>query len=251
MTIRLGAPGGRLRILSTRFLARLGLGDDAFLLLMAVVIGAITGVAAVGFHELINVIRDTLYSGVGQQFLYGKGIALLVVFPALGGLAVAVTSKYIFRTREGHGIVDVVESVVRSSGFQKPTTAVEKILTSAFTIGSGGSAGAEGPIVQIGAAIASGVGLVFRVARAQMPILTGCGCAAGISAIFNAPFGGVLFTLEVILQDFSIRSFTPVVLASVIAQVTTQATFQVIHHANEYRAIFAMPPRDVERHMAL
>ncbi|HSV15788.1 MAG TPA: chloride channel protein [Tepidisphaeraceae bacterium] len=232
-------------------LGRLGLGEDAFLLLLAIIIGTITGVAAVSFHELINFIRDQLYASVTHQFLYGKGVFLLVIYPALGGLAVSVTSKYVFKTREGHGIVDVVESVVRSSGFQKPTTAVEKILTSAFTIGSGGSAGAEGPIVQIGAAIASGVGLMFRMARAQMPILTGCGCAAGISAIFNAPFGGVLFTLEVILQDFSIRSFTPVVLASVIAQVTVQATFQLMHHATEYRAIFAMPAVEVVRHSML
>src|SRR5581483_12220996 len=104
-------------------------------------------------------------------------------------------------------------SVIRNRGVIKPLSAVEKIITSALTIGTGGSAGAKGPIVQIGAGIASGVGQLFRVARQHMPILTGCGCAAGISAIFNAPFGGVLFTLEVILQDFSIRSFTPVVLA--------------------------------------
>lgn len=245
------APGGRVRILISKFLSRLGLSDDAFLLFLAVLIGAITGVAAVGFHELINSIRDLLYRQSSPEFLYGRGMALLVIFPALGGLAVGVASKYIFHTREGHGIVDVVESVVRTSGFQKPTTAIEKIITSAITIGSGGSAGAEGPIVQIGAAIASGVGQMFRVARSQMPILTGCGCAAGISAIFNAPFGGVLFTLEVILQDFSIRSFTPVVLASVIAQVTTQATFQIIHHADEYRAIFAMPSKEVVRHSML
>jgi CIC family chloride channel protein len=245
--MNLSAAGGRLRILSTKFLRRLGLGEDGFLLLLAVVIGMITGAAAVGFHELINFIRDLLYNSnhTGPEFLYGsRGLYLLILFPTLGGLAVGLISRYVFRTREGHGVVDVVESVVRSSGFQTPSIAIEKILTSAMTIGSGGSAGAEGPIVQIGAAIASWVGQVFRVARAKMPVLTGCGCAAGISAIFNAPFGGVLFTLEVILQDFSIRSFTPVVLASVIAQVTVQAIFQVIHHQSEYRAIFAMPAKE-------
>jgi CIC family chloride channel protein len=248
----LSAPGGRLRVLTTRFSTRLGLGDEAFLLLMAVIIGTITGAAAVGFHELINLIRDELYGRASEaDFLYGRGKWLLILLPAAGGLAVGVISRYVFRTREGHGIVDVVESVVRTSGFQKPTTAIEKILTSALTIGSGGSAGAEGPIVQIGAGIASGVGQLFRVARAQMPILTGCGCAAGISAIFNAPFGGVLFTLEVILQDFSIRSFTPVVLASVIAQVTTQEIFQLMNRRAEYRAIFAMPAMDVVRHTLL
>ena len=236
-----------MRFLSTRLLKRLGLGEDGFLLFLAVLIGAITGAAAGGFHELINLIRDWLYNNehTGNAFLYdGWGMIFLVLFPALGGLAVGVISRFVFREREGHGVVDVVESVVRSSGFQKPSIAIEKILTSALTIGTGGSAGAEGPIVQIGAAISSWVGQIFRVARSKMPVLTGCGCAAGISAIFNAPFGGVLFTLEVILQDFSIRSFTPVVLASVIAQVTVQAMFQVIHHQTEYRAIFAMPARE-------
>jgi CIC family chloride channel protein len=229
----------------------MGFHEDAFLLLMAVLIGTITGVAAVAFHELINLIRDELYRRSGEEFfLYGNGRWLLLALPALGGLAVGAISRYVFRTREGHGVVDVMESVIRSSGFQRPTVAIEKILTSAITMGSGGSAGAEGPILQIGAAIASGVGQLFRIARSQMPILTGCGCAAGISAIFNAPFGGVLFTLEVILQDFSIRSFTPVVLASVIAQVTTQETFQIAHH-QAFRAIFEMPPMDVARHSML
>jgi CIC family chloride channel protein len=238
----LSAPGGRLRVLIQTRLGKLGFGDEAFLLLMAVVIGTVTGVAAVGFHELTNLIRDLLYKRPNEEpFLYGHGMWLLVLLPAAGGLAVGLISKYVFRAREGHGVVDVMESVVRTSGFQRPAIAIEKTLTSALTIGSGGSAGAEGPIVQIGAAIASGVGQLFRTARSSMPVLTGCGTAAGISAIFNAPFGGVLFTLEVILQDFSIRSFTPVVLASVIAQVTTQGLFQLTHHAEEYRAIFQVP----------
>jgi CIC family chloride channel protein len=246
------APGGRFRILSQRFLGRFGLGDEAFLLVMAVVIGTVTGAFAVGFHQLINYIRDHMYRLPGEEaMLYGQYKWLLIVFPAAGGLAVGLISRYVFRTREGHGVVDVMESVMRSSGFQKPSTAVEKILTSAMTLGSGGSAGAEGPIVQIGAAIASGIGQLFRVARAQMPILTGCGCAAGISAIFHAPFGGVLFTLEVILQDFSIRSFTPVVLASVIAQVTAQATFQLLGRGGEYGAIFAAPQMLMGNHNAL
>jgi CIC family chloride channel protein len=249
----LSAPGGRLRVLIQRTLGRLGFGDDAFLLLMAVVIGSITGAAAVGFHELTNLIRDALYRRDGEeQFLYHwQGMWLLVVLPAAGGLAVGLVSKYVFRAREGHGVVDVMESVIRTSGFQRPATALEKTLTSALTLGSGGSTGAEGPIVQIGAAIASGVGQTFRVARSHMPILTGCGTAAGISAIFNAPFGGVLFTLEVILQDFSIRSFTPVVLASVIAQVTTQGIFQASGHPDQYRSIFFMPGMGAVRAAAL
>ena len=82
---------------------------------------------------------------------------------------------------------------------------------------------------------------MFRVARQSMPLLIGCGSAAGISAIFNSPLGGVLFTLEVILQDFSMRTFTPVVLASVVANVTTQAIYRHVAHGATYQAIFALP----------
>jgi CIC family chloride channel protein len=243
--------GARFRLFVSRILARLGFGEDSFILLLSIAVGLISGIAAVSFHELIDLLRNVLYEWISPSFLYGPGLVLIILFPALGGLAVGVVSKYVFHTREGHGIVDVVESVVTSSGFQKPITAIEKIITSALTIGTGGSAGAEGPIVQIGAAISSGVGQIFRVSRAQMPILIGCGCAAGISAIFNAPFGGVMFTLEVILQDFSIRTFTPIVLASVIAQVTTQYIFQLIPPHAQFQAIFAMPVSDVVQHNLL
>jgi CIC family chloride channel protein len=249
MTTIFAAPAVRFRVLVSRFFKSVGLGEDSFILILAVLVGVVTAAAAVGFHELITFIRDLLYLHWGPEFLYGRGIWLLALFPAAGGLAVGLFSRYVMGGVEGHGVVDVMESVIRTSGFQRPVVAIEKILTSGLTIGSGGSAGAEGPIVQIGAAIASGVGEFFGLARAQMPLLTGCGCAAGISAIFNAPFGGVLFTLEVILQDFSIRAFTPIVVASVIAQVTTLALFERIgrlgHHAVEYHAIFAMPQQEI------
>jgi chloride channel protein, CIC family len=250
MTQFFTAPAVRFRVLVTRAFNRLGFGDDSFILILSVVVGVVTAAAAVGFHELIVFIRDQLYLNVNPGFLYGRGMALLILFPAAGGLAVGLFSRFVLRAPEGHGVVDVMESVVRTSGFQRPLVAVEKILTSAITIGTGGSAGAEGPIVQIGAAIASGVGGFFGLARQHMPLLTGCGCAAGISAIFNAPFGGVLFTLEVILQDFSIRAFTPIALSSVIAQVTTLAIFQHTSH-QEYRAIFAMPPQEIVMHTVL
>ena len=231
----------RLRLLSTKALSRLGFGEHAFLLLLAVLIGIVAAAAAVGFHELIRGIRNLLYANLGPRVgIYSKGIWLLIFLPALGGLLVGLITRYVFLIREGHGIVDVIESVIRSSGIIRPLSAIEKILTSAITIGSGGSAGAEGPIVQIGAGIASGVGQLFGVARAQMPLLIGCGSAAGISAIFDSPIGGVFFTLEVILLDFSLRTFAPVVLASVIANVMTKEIYLWRHES--YEAIFAMPP---------
>jgi CIC family chloride channel protein len=251
MTQIVSEPASRLRMAITRLLGRLGFRDDSFILILAVLIGVVTAAAAVGFHELILAVRDSLYLRAGEKLLYGRGMGLLIVFPAAGGLIVGILTRYVFRTREGHGVVDVMESVVRTSGFQRPSVAIEKIITSAVTIGSGGSAGAEGPIVQIGAAIASGFGQIFHVARQHMPTLIGCGSAAGISAIFNAPFGGVLFTLEVILQDFSIRAFTPVVVASVIAQCTELLLFRLIHKAGEFHPIFDISPDTVRLHEAL
>ena len=232
MPALISAIGLRFRLLMTRAMARLGLGENSILLPLALIVGIVTGAAAVGFHELINLLRDLLYRHFPPEFLYGRGIPLLIIFPTLGGLTVGLIVVYISRSREGHGVVDVMESVMRNSGVIKPWSAIEKILTSAITIGSGGSAGAEGPIVQIGAAIASGVGMLFQVGAAQIPVLIGCGCAAGISAIFDSPIGGVLFTLEIILLDFSIRAFAPVVLASVVSNVTARAILVHMHHLN-------------------
>jgi chloride channel protein, CIC family len=255
MTRMIRTPAIRFRLWVGKLLGRLGFGEQAFLLLLAVVVGVVTSIAAVGFHELINLLRDLCYSKPTAEVLYGKGMILLIAFPAAGGLAVGLINRLLADSGKGHGVVDVIESVLRSSGFQPPRAAIETMVTSALTIGSGGSVGAEGPIVQIGAAIASGVASVFRLARQYMPVLTGCGCAAGISAIFNAPFGGVLFTLEVILQDFSIRAFTPIVVASVIAQVSTLAIFQFldkIGRAHEqFHAIFEMPQQVVMMHQVL
>lgn len=230
--------GPRFRVLVTRLLSRLGFTEESFLLLPAIVIGVVAAVAAVAFHELITYIRDLLYATVDPAMLYGSWIGLLILWPMLGGLFVGLFGR--FFGSGGHGVPEVIESVIRQAGFTRPAAAVQRILTASVTIGSGGSAGAEGPIVQIGAAISSGIGRLFGIARHHMPTLVACGAAAGISAVFNSPIGGVLFTLEVILRDFSLRTFTPLVVASVIANVTTQAIFRS-HLHREYNAIFYMP----------
>lgn len=232
----------RARLRFTRLLGRAGFGDHAILLPLAVLTGVLSSAAAVAFHELIGYFRDLLYvRAVGRDVLYGPGLLLLVLFPAAGGLAVGVVARLVLRGRPGPGVVDVIETVLRSRGRINPIVALEKILTSALTIGTGGSAGAEGPIVQIGAAISSGVGQLFLVGKAHLPVLIGCGTAAGISAIFGTPIGGVLFTIEVILLDFSLRAITPIVLSSVVAYVTTQTIFRHLHPAQSHASIFVTP----------
>ena len=233
----------RVRLLVNRVSARLGFGGEGFLVVVAVLIGIVTAAAAVSFHELINLIRNWMYGQMPSVDLYGRHVWLLLAFPALGGLVVGCANWFIHRRggTAGHGVVDVMETVTRASGWLRPLAAIESLLTSAVTIGSGGSAGAEGPIVQIGAAIASGFGRAFAMARPYVPVLIGCGTAAGISSIFNSPIGGVIFTLEVILYDFSIRAFLPIVLASVIANVTTHAIFEHIGEGTSH-AIFRVSP---------
>jgi CIC family chloride channel protein len=234
------------RVLITRALAAVGFRDDAFLLVVAALVGLLTAAAAVGFHELIVWIVHLLYKRIDPQTLYGPAIGLIVLWPTLGGLVVGIANTYILRTSGGHGVPDVIESVAKASGFLRPKVAIEKILTAAATIGSGGSCGPEGPIVQIGAAIASGIGQLFRLARSQMTLIVGCGTAAGISAIFNSPMGGVLFTLEVILLDFSLRTFIPVVVASVIANVATQAIYrELLGRGEAGGSIFEMTRQDL------
>jgi CIC family chloride channel protein len=230
----------RLKVLAKRTLATVGVREEVGLIPVAVTVGAITALLAVAFHELIEFLKRILYEARGGDWLYGSGLWALVALPAVGGLVVGLVSRYLIRSQGSHGVVDVIESVLRTRGFVRPITAIEKIFTSAITIGSGGSCGAEGPIVQIGAAVSSFVGSLVSISRQRMPLLVGCGTAAGISSIFHSPIGGVLFTLEVILRDFSVRTLVPVVVASVVANVVTDGAFHYVEPEG-YRAIFAAP----------
>jgi chloride channel protein, CIC family len=232
----------RFRVVTGRLLTSIGLGEDSFLVVLAVLVGVVTAGLAVAFHDLIDRVRDFCYVDLGREFdLYHRHLWMLALIPAAGGLLVGLINRYVYRGHEGSSMIDVMESVGRTTSGVKVRSALEKVVTSAVTIGTGGSAGAEGPIVTIGGAVASGVGRLFGVARQHMPVLTGCGTAAGISAIFNSPLGGVLFTLEVILQDFSVRTFTPVVLASVVANVATQEIYARMHGGSVYSTIFQIP----------
>ena len=236
--------GLRFRLMISRVLLRLGFGDQAFLVPLAVLIGIVSAGAAVAFHELIHLIRDLLYVKMMSPAppLRSRDLRSWFCSRPPAGWRSVCSAPTSCGAREGHGIIDVMETVLRSRGHIRPLLAVEKILTAAATIGTGGSAGAEGPIVQIGAAICSGIGQLFQINPSQLPILIGCGTAAGISAIFSSPMGGVLFTLEVILLDFSVRAFTPIVSASVVAYVTTQAIFHWIDPGGSHYAIFSVPP---------
>lgn len=143
--------------------------------------------------------------------------------PALGGLIVGPFVHYLAAETKGHGVPEVMEAVARRGGVIRRRVVVVKTLASAVTIGSGGSVGREGPIVQIGAALGSAIGQVLQLPPRQIRTLVGCGAAAGIAATFNAPIAGALFAVEVILADFATTQLAPIVIASVVATVLSRA----------------------------
>jgi CIC family chloride channel protein len=130
----------------------------------------------------------------------------------------------------------ILYALIRKAAKLRPTLGLETLLASTLTIGTGGSAGPEAPIAVIGSSVGSIIGAAAGISRRNLPTLIGCGAAAAISAIFFAPIAGVLFAMEVMLRDFSVRTFTPVVVSSVVATVMYQTIT-----ASGGGGLFAMP----------
>jgi len=217
--------------LIARKLARLvHISETNLLILLSVLVGGTTALGAIGFIVLIEYF-NSLFFGMSDQILttavgfanWGGYKLWLPLIPMLGGLLVApIVFKFASEAR-GHGVPEVMNAVARLGGIIRPRVAAAKTLASAICIGSGGSAGREGPIVQIGSALGSTIGQMFRMSGDRVKVLVGCGAAAGISVIFNAPIAGVIFSLEIILGDFAIKTFSPVILSSVVASVISRA----------------------------
>jgi chloride channel protein, CIC family len=200
---------------------------------LALCVGAGAGLGAVVFRELIMVFTRAFtgaddYSAAGRAanpHLPQLGIWFVVLAPVVGGLIYGPLVDRFAREARGHGVPEVMLAVAERGGRIRPQVAVVKSLASAVCIGSGGSVGREGPIVQIGSALGSSIGQAARLPDSRLRILVACGAAGGISATFNAPIAGVFFALELILQDFATESFGVVVLASVSAAVIGRAAF--------------------------
>jgi CIC family chloride channel protein len=196
-------------------------------LLLAIAIGILAGYGAVGFHHFIQWVQWLFYQNSHDFLQFSETVPwyLVVLLPALGGLIVGLLVHYGAREAKGHGVPEVMEAMVLREGRIRKRVALVKILASAVCIGSGGSTGREGPMVQIGSSIGSTVGQVFRVKRPLQRTMVGCGAAAGIAATFNAPIAGVLFALEILIGDFGLTAFSPVVLSSVTATTISRHFF--------------------------
>jgi CIC family chloride channel protein len=230
--------GGRAATLAVpgdaRSRARLWLhGSAPGLMALGVVVGIGAGLGAVAFRELI-LAATRLFTGhsdysaaghVANPNLPSLGIWFVVAAPVIGGLIYGPLIARFANEAKGHGVPEVMLAVSQQGGRIRPRVAAVKALASAICIGSGGSVGREGPIVQIGSALGSGLGQLLRLPAPRLRLLVACGAAGGISATFNAPIAGVFFALELILRDFESESFGVVVLSSVMADVIGRAAF--------------------------
>jgi CIC family chloride channel protein len=208
-------------------------GSAPGLVALALAVGAGAGAGAVVFRYLILEFTRVFsgyddYSAVGHApnpAVPQLGIWFVALAPVVGGLIYGALIDRFAREARGHGVPEVMLAVAERGGRIRPQVAVIKSLASALCIGSGGSVGREGPIVQIGSALGSTLGQIARVPESRLRLLVACGAAGGISATFNAPIAGVFFGLELILRDFEVESFGVVVLASVLADVIGRAAF--------------------------
>jgi len=202
-------------------------GSRAGLFVIAVLVGVGSGLGAVVFRYLIYFFT-WLATGqaqfgqdgyVGSSHLPWLGLGFFVIIPVVGGLVYGPLIYRYAREARGHGVPEVMVAVAENGGRIRPQVSAVKAVASALCIGVGGSVGREGPIVQIGSALASSFGQWVRMPENRMRILVACGAAGGISATFNAPITGVFFGVEIILREFSVDALFTVMLSAMLADV--------------------------------
>ncbi|MDI9433195.1 MAG: chloride channel protein [Planctomycetota bacterium] len=205
-------------------LRRLRLTPATEMLLLAVVVGILGGFGALFFKKLILLFQSLFWATTDMSVDSLAALAWYrrLLLPAVGGAIVGPLIYFLAREARGPGVPEVMIAVVTRNSIIRPIVVIVKSLASAISIASGGSVGREGPIVQIGAAIASTVGQVLRLHPVQLKTLVGCGVAAGIAATFNAPMAGTLFAMELIVADFGLSAFTPILVSAVGATAVTR-----------------------------
>ena len=189
------------------------------MLLLAFVIGVLTALAGMLLKWLIHQVGHLLtnhFSITGANWPY-------LVYPVVGILITGLFVRYVVRDDIGHGITKILYAIARKKSYIKAHNMWSSVVASGITIGFGGSVGAEAPIVLTGSAIGSNLGQLFRLDSKKMMLLVGCGAAGAVSGIFKAPIAGLVFTLEVLMIDFTLGSLLPLLVSCVTAAAVTFA----------------------------
>jgi chloride channel protein, CIC family len=211
-----------------------------FLLVTAVIIGILGAYGAILFRYLYKLSHVIFFSTDSYEtsILYQIPWWLRLIVPVIGGLLVGFIITRIAPEVKGSGVPEVMEAFATKGGIIRFRVFIAKAFTSAITLGSGGSAGREGPIVHIGAAIGSAIGQVLKVNTRQLRTFLACGAAAGISATFNAPIAGAIFAIEIIVADMRVVNMPPIIISSVVATVVSR------YYLGDYPA-FIVPAYDM------
>ncbi|MBF0621103.1 MAG: chloride channel protein [Magnetococcales bacterium] len=204
---------------------RLYVNEHITLSLIAIAIGLVVGYGSILFRSLIELFQY-FFMGSGAEHV-GEIVAALpwwqvLLMPVVGGLIVGPLVHFIFPGSRGHGVPEVIAAAGLHGGKMELKDGLGKMVACSLSIGCGGSVGREGPVVHLGATLASVFGQKMGMSTKHMRTMVGCGAAAGIAASFNAPIAGVMFALEVILADYGLATFSPIVLSSVIATVVAR-----------------------------
>ncbi len=200
--------------------------EERTFFVLIVVVGVVGGLLGVATEGLIHVVQRLLWGSQGDLLAVARTAPrwLVVAAPACGGVLVGLV---IWLARQpvggGEGMAMLIEAVALSGGKIAPRPVLINAVTSIFTVGSGGSLGREGPMIRLGALISSWTALRFGLPAQRVKILVGCGAAAGLAATYNIPIGGALFAMEVILGNFALEIFGPIVASSVIATVIARS----------------------------
>ncbi len=177
------------------------------LIALAGFVGACSGLAGVALNRSLHFMAE-IFQSIHLDW-WG------FILPAVGAVLSALFLNYIVRERAGHGVPEVVQAVSRQGGRLQLTSSFSRLISSSLTIGSGGSAGPEAPVIMSGAALGSNIARLFRLDERQRVILVGCGAAGAIASIFNAPITGMVFTLEVILAEWRSFNIIPIAIGAV------------------------------------
>jgi len=198
--------------------------DRIFYLLIAAV-GVIAGLLGVAVHALIDALRALLWQSPKEIVEAAREAPrwLVVAAPAVGGLLVGIIAWLAKGPVGGGGMSALIEAVALQGGKVPPKPVLTNALAAIATVASGGSLGREGPLIRLGAMFSSWTGSRLGVAPHRLKILVGCGAAAGLAAAYNIPIGGALFAMEVILGNFALEIFGPIVFSSVISTLISRA----------------------------
>ncbi len=184
-----------------------------FILILSLIVGILSGLAAVILKNTIHFVHNILTEG----FSVDSKNLLYLVYPMLGILITLLLVKYVIKDNLGHGVSKILYSISKLGGKMKPHNNYSSMLASTFTIGFGGSVGAEAPIVLTGASLGSTLGRLFHLNYKTVTLLIGCGASGAIAGIFKAPIAGLVFTLEILMLDLTMASLVPLLISAVSA----------------------------------